>query len=133
MDSMARCASERLQPGGILQQWLPFGDNAVKASVARALADSFPFVRVYGSVEGWGRHILASMRPIPTRNAADLEARLPAGAIADMMEWGPAETPIQLFERMLPAETTTGQMIALSPGTPALKDDRPINEYYLLR
>jgi hypothetical protein len=33
---------ERLQPGGILAQWLPGGDDAVKASVARALKNSFP-------------------------------------------------------------------------------------------
>ncbi|MGD1154639.1 MAG: hypothetical protein ABSA41_02305 [Terriglobia bacterium] len=126
-------AKERLQPGGILQQWLPEGDNAVQASVARALKNSFPYVRVYRSVEGWGWHFLASLRPIPARSAADLVARMPAGAVVDLMEWGPAKTPNQQFDRVLSTETTTGQMIALSPSTPALQDDRPINEYFLLR
>ena len=28
---------------------------------------------------------------------------------------------------------TLDQLIALSPSTPALQDDRPINEYFLLR
>ena len=33
----------RLRPGGILQQWLPpKGDAFVRASVARALKESFP-------------------------------------------------------------------------------------------
>jgi spermidine synthase/MFS family permease len=126
-------AKERLEAGGILQQWLPLGDHAVQASVARALQNSFPCVRVYRSVEGWGWHFLASMRPIPARTAADLVARMPAAAIVDLMEWGPAKTPDQQFNRILSTETTTGQMIALSPGTPALQDDRPINEYFLLR
>jgi len=126
-------AKERLQPGGILQQWLPGGDTAVQASVARALKNSFPCVRVYRSVEGWGWHFLASMGPIPARNAADLVARMPAGAVVDLMEWGPAKSPNQQFDRVLSTETTTGQMIALSPSTPALQDDRPINEYFLLR
>jgi predicted membrane-bound spermidine synthase len=126
-------AKERLQPGGILQQWLPWGDRAVLASVARALKSPFSYVRVFRSVEGWGWHFLASMRPIPARNAEDLVARLPPGAIVDLMEWGPAKTPTEQFERVLSTETTTGQLIALSPSTPALQDDRPINEYYLLR
>jgi spermidine synthase len=126
-------AKERLQPGGILQQWLPAGDNAEQASVARSLEDSFPYVRVYRSVMGNGWHFLASMRPIPDRNAAELLERMPASAVADMMEWGPAKTPSQQFDLMLSTETTTGQVIDLSPATPALKDDRPINEYFLLR
>jgi predicted membrane-bound spermidine synthase len=126
-------AKEHLQPGGILQQWLPDGDNEVQASVARALRTSFPYVRVYGSIEGWGWHFLASMRPIPARNAADLVARMPARAVVDLMEWGPAKTPNQQFEPMLSTETTTVEMINLSPSTPALQDDRPINEYFLLR
>jgi hypothetical protein len=28
---------------------------------------------------------------------------------------------------------TTDQLIDLSPSTPAMKDDRPVNEYFLLR
>jgi spermidine synthase len=126
-------AKERLQPGGILQQWLPRGDNAVQASVARSLEDSFTYVRVYHSVMGGGWHFLASMRPIPARNAMELVARMPTSAVADMMEWGPAKTPSQEFELMLSTETTTEQVISLSPATPALQDDRPINEYFLLR
>ena len=54
-----------LQPGGILAQWLPKGDAAVQSSVSQALRDSFPYVRVFGSVERWGWHYLASNRPIP--------------------------------------------------------------------
>jgi spermidine synthase len=126
-------AKERLRPGGILQQWLPGGDTAVQASVARSLKNSFSCVRVFRSVEGWGWHFLASMRPIPARHAEDLVARMPAGAVVDLIEWGPAKTPNEQFDRMLSKETTTEQIIALSPGTPALQDDRPINEYFLLR
>ena len=89
--------------------------------------------RVYRALEGWGWHFLASMRPIPSRNAPDMVSRMPTTAVIDLMEWGPAETPSQQFERMLSTEMTPGQMIALSPSTPALRDDRPINEYFLLR
>jgi spermidine synthase len=124
---------ERLQPGGILAQWLPAGDDAVQASVARALTNSFPYVRVFPSVEHKGWHFLASDRPVQNRSAAELVARMPAKAVTDMMEWGPAKTPDEQFELMLSAEMTTEQLIALAPATSALQDDRPINEYFLLR
>jgi spermidine synthase len=124
---------ERLQPGGILAQWLPSGDDEVQASVARALKNSFSYVYVDPSVEKWGWHFFASDRPIPNRTAAELVARMPAKAVADMMEWGPAHTPDEQFDLMLAPRMTSEQMIALAPGTVALQDDRPINEYFLLR
>jgi spermidine synthase len=126
-------ARERLRRGGILQQWLPEGDDAVQASVARALKNSYPYVHVHHSVEHGGWHYLASMSPIPERTSAELVARMPASAISDMMEWGPARTPVEQFDRLLSNEMTLDQLIALSPSTPALQDDRPINEYFLLR
>ena len=64
-------AKQHLAPGGILQQWLYDGDDADHAAVTRALLDIFPYVRVYRSM--WGGpsyHYLASMTPIPERNAA---------------------------------------------------------------
>lgn len=126
-------AKLRLEPGGILQQWLPAGDNEIQASVARALKNSFPYIRVFHSVEGSGWHFLASARPIPIGTADELLARMPAPAIADMMEWGPANTPAEQFELVLSKPVALDQLIALSPSTPALQDDRPINEYFLLR
>ena len=126
-------AKQRLQPGGIFQQWLPKGDGAVLSAVARALRNSFPYVRVFQSVEHWGWHFLASTRPIPVRTAGEMVATMPAGAVTDMMEWGPAQTPEDQFRLVLSQEMTLDPLITLSPSTPALQDDRPINEYYWLR
>jgi spermidine synthase len=124
---------QHLRPGGILQQWLPWGDDAVQSSVARALQNSFPYVRVFHSVDHWGWHFLASARLIPLRTAEEMVARMPASAVADMMEWGPAKTPVQQINLMLSQEMTLDHIIQLSPATPALQDDRPINEYFRLR
>lgn len=124
---------ERLQPGGILAQWLPRGDAVVQASVARALKNSFSYVRVFPSVEHSGWHFLACDRPIQNRSAEELVERMPAKAVTDMMEWGPAKTPDEQFDLMLSAEMTTERMTALASAIPALQDDRPFNEYYLLR
>jgi spermidine synthase len=126
-------ARQRLEPGGILQQWLPEADNPTQAAVALAIKNSFPYVRVFRGIEGWGWHFLASERPIPMRTAAELVGRMPSAAVSDMMEWGPAASPEEQMNLLLSHQSSTDAVIALSPGTPALQDDRPINEYFLLR
>jgi len=126
-------AKPRLRPGGILAQWLPDADQNVQASVAKALKQSFPYIRVFRSIEQWGWHFLASESPIPRRTAADLAARLPAGAAADLIEWGPEDTPTEEFAVVLGQEVQLDDLIRQNPGIPALQDDRPINEYYLMR
>jgi len=125
--------NRHLEPGGILAQWFPGADAVVQSSVMQALRDSFPYLRVRDSVDHVGSHILASNRPIPTRTAAELLARMPPPAVADMMEWGPASTPGEQLNLMLSTPLTLGQMIALAPDIPPLSDDRPINEYHLFR
>jgi spermidine synthase len=127
-------AKRRLRPGGILQQWLPGTDDAViRASVARALKESFPFVHVFRSVEHWGFHFLASTRPIPNRTAAQLIKRIPAKAVRDLMEWGPEPNAELRFATVLKNELSLEEMVAEAPRAPALQDDRPMNEYYILR
>ena len=123
----------RLRTGGILQQWLPGGDVVVRASVARALKESFHYVRVFHSVEGWGYHFLASDTPLPNPAAAELARRLPAKAASDLLEWGPETTPEHQFADVLKNEISLDELIARAPAAPALQDDRPVNEYYVLR
>ena len=124
---------QRLRPGGILQQWLPIGDPEDVAAVALALRRSFPYVRVLAFGKNWGFHFLASDRPLPIRTASELAQRLPAAAAADLVEWDKQPDAEGRFEHLLHNELPIDQLIAASPTTPALSDDRPINEYYLLR
>lgn len=124
---------QRLRAGGILQQWLPVGDREDLTAVALALRRSFPYVRVFAYGQGWGFHFLASERPLPTLTASELAHRLPAPASDDLVEWDQERNPEGRFAFLLQHEVPLDQMIALSPATPALSDDRPINEYYLLR
>jgi spermidine synthase len=125
--------TQRLQPGGILQQWLPEGDRAVRASVARALKESFTYVRLFQYGPDWGFHFLASNRPIPNRTPAQLAQALPPGALKDLVEWTPDETPEEVFAEITSGETSIDQFIAQDPRAPAMQDDRPVNEYYVLR
>jgi spermidine synthase len=124
-------ARRRLRPGGILQQWLPDGSPTLVSAVA--LAETFPHVRAFFSVEGWGVHFLASTRPIPVRTATELAARLPAAAARDLIEWGPAPTPVGQFQAVVSREVPMWRLIEADPGAPTLTDDRPVNEYYFLR
>jgi len=127
-------AQRHLREGGILQQWLPAGgDGATAASVARALAESFPYVRAFTSVEGAGTHFLASMNPIPPLSAADLAKRLSPEAARNLVEWGPASSPTAQFEMVLNRERSLSSIIQEDSSVPALRDDRPVNEYFLLR
>ncbi len=124
---------QHLRPGGILQQWLPTGDKADITAVTGALVQSFPYVRVFAFGKNWGLHFLASDEPLPARTAHELAERLPAAAAADLVEWDPDRNPEARFAHLLQNEIPVRGLLALSPRTPALSDDRPINEYYLLR
>jgi spermidine synthase len=126
-------AKKHLRPDGILQQWFPGGDRATTASVARALKESFPYVRVFGSLEGWGLHYLASRQPIPERSAHDLASRMPDNAVRDLVEWGPYRSAEDQLAATLKREYDLDSVIAVSPNSPAMVDDRPVNEYSFLR
>jgi spermidine synthase len=123
---------QRLKPDGILQQWLPSGDSEVQTAITRALQESFPFVRIFPGVTSYGAHYLASEAPLPRRSAEELVQRMPPSAVRDMMEWGPKPTPVRQFAAMLDNEIAPERLLA-SPETPAMQDDRPVNEYFLLR
>ena len=124
---------QRLSAGGILQQWLPRGDAVTQAAVARALKESFPYVRVFHSFDDRGFHFLASNQRIVQGTAQELAERMPARAAQDFVEWGPELTAERQFAVILSRELSLDQMIAGAPHVPALQDDRPENEYYLLR
>jgi spermidine synthase len=133
-------ARQRLKPGGILQQWLPAtadDDPVDTAAVTRSLRNSFPFVRAFANE--FGVHFLCSERPIPVITTEQIVTRMPTSALADLTEWAPT-APVGLSERasaqlddLLQGELSLDSLVAASPNTPALTDDRPINEYYLVR
>lgn len=132
-DEFYRLAKQRLKPGGILQAWLPRGgDYAMAQAIARSLHDSFPYVRGFGSIEADGAHFLASESPIPKLSGAELAARMPPPARADLLEW---ETKLDLpayLDVVLKREFPMDSLLNADP-TIRITDDQPYNEYYLLR
>jgi len=129
---------QRLKSDGILQQWLPGGDAVVRSSVTRALVESFPYVRIFQAqpfvgLNGRGLHFLASNQPIPKRTGAELVQHMPTPAVTDLVEWSREPAPELEFDTVINSELSPEELIAQAPQAPALQDDRPVNEYYLLR
>jgi hypothetical protein len=92
-----------------------------------------PYVRIFHGFLGWGYHFIASTDPIPNRTASQLAERLPGRAVEDLTEWGTEATAEGQFLSILNNEVRPDLLIAEAPNTPALRDDLPANEYYVLR
>ena len=73
------------------------------------------------------------MEPWPAMSSAVLASRVPRAAAADFMEWGPRSTLREQFDVVLSRELSMDELLKRAPRAPALEDDRPINEYFLLR
>lgn len=124
----------RLNVGGLLQQWSPGGEQVIDEAIARSLIDSFDHVIAVRAFEGRGTHYTASMSPIQIPSNDDLVARLPEAARRDLVEWNTGDLldarrfVAKVMERQVPTNT----LLNPDPGI-AITDDRPFNEYYLLR
>jgi spermidine synthase len=125
-------ARTHLKPEGTLQQWCPGGEDKILGAVTRAIRRSFPHVRVFHSLEGWGFHFLASNTPIVIASPEVIAGRMPASAKEDLLEWMPDMTVEQVLEECIKKEVSLKHLVDYSDGT-TLTDDRPINEYFLLR
>jgi predicted membrane-bound spermidine synthase len=128
-----RVAIRHLRPGGILQQWLPNGDATVTSAFAQSLQHSFQDVRVFGSIDGWGLHFMASALPMARLPVSTLAGRLPPAAARDLVEWGPTSSVASQFEIVYGRERRIQDLIRGDLSAPLLTDDRPVNEYFLLR
>jgi spermidine synthase len=121
-----------LADGGIVQAWIPGGELRVVAAFSLALRDVFPYIRVFPSVAGWGAHLLASDQPIADRTGAEMAALMPPAARDDLVEWGPYPTPTEQLDAVLRTEDAP-DWAALQRLARPLTDDRPVNEYFLVR
>jgi spermidine synthase len=126
-------AKRHLRPDGILQQWLPTAEPVIVASVAKALRESFPYVRVFRAIDLQGLHFLASSSPIVLASPSVLASRMPADAVTDLLEWGPFHTASEQLSATLTREVSLDSLVQMDPAVPALQDDHPVNEYFLIR
>ncbi len=126
-------AKRHLRPDGILQQWVPGAEPRVEEAMIRSLLATFPHLVVLRSIEGWGMHFLASMQTIPELSASEFVAHMPMAAQRDLMEWGPAQTPEEMAAMILAPRVSLSAIVPDVARAPPITDDRPFNEYFLLR
>ncbi len=126
-------AKQHLNPGGIIQMWLP-GNAARETGQAalRSMCESFPYVRCFKSIQGWGVHMLGSMEPIEPFDANQLAARMPEGARQDLLEWSDIDNTPLILNGVLRREIHIAKALDPNPAI-QITDDKPFNEYYLLR
>ena len=125
-------AKQHLNTNGIVQMWFPGGENLTAQAVVRSINESFPYVRCFASVEGWGIHLLASMEPIPRLDASQLVARMPVAAQQDLMEWESHTNVTGYFSRVATNEYWIPSLLNTDRNV-QVTDDQPFNEYFLLR
>ncbi len=125
-------ARQHLNTNGIVQMWFPGGEMLTAQAVIRSIHESFPYVRCFPSVEGWGIHLLASMEPIAQLDPAQLAARMPAAAKKDLLEWNDSQDAAAYLARVITNEVSVPS--SLNPDLNVqVTDDQPFNEYFLLR
>jgi predicted membrane-bound spermidine synthase len=125
-------AKQHLKPGGILQMWFPGGEVLTDQAVIRSINESFPHVRCFLSVAGWGNHILASSEPIEQLDANQLVARMPESAKKDLVEWNDS-LDVPAFIGLVVTNEASVPGLLNSNLNVQITDDRPYNEYFLLR
>jgi hypothetical protein len=108
------------------------GELKILQAVARSLSNSFPYVKVYKSLEGWGFHFIASMTPVQVPSVNTITDRMPKTAGDDLMEWYDIKDLTQLMTKVLAGEMTLEEILT-NDKTLFITDDRPYNEYYILR
>jgi len=124
----------RLKTDGILQQWLPEGgDRATLNAVTTSLTRSFSYVLMYRPVKGQGYHYLASMSPIHIPTPAEAILHMPKAARNDRLEWelNSEERLMVIWSELLKGKVNPA-LFTMSSNI-SITDDRPINEYYLMR
>lgn len=123
---------QHLKDGGIVQVWLPGGDELSGQAVIRSVCNSFPHVRCFPSVENWGVHLLGSMQPIEELTPEQLAARMPATAKKDLLEWTDDKSAADYLGKVVGQELDPNKL--LNPNKDVvITDDDPLNEYFLLR
>jgi spermidine synthase len=125
-------AKRHLKPYGILQAWFPNAERATEQAIVRSVRDSFPYLQCFRSPGEFGTHILASMEPISVFNPGSLASAMPLSAATDLLEWSSTSDLTSYITLLLSKPLSTDQLLNPDP-TIRVTDDRPYNEYFLLR
>jgi len=130
-------ARARLNPGGVMMQWVPLGQtiDEFKAHV-RTFGSVFPNVIVAAGPAGYGFYMFGSDDPLAFDPAAMRDVLTRPGVLADVSS--AVDSPRHDLAGWLALIPTivhlSGPQVAAFAGPgPLVTDDRPLPEYFLLR
>ncbi len=133
-----RAAKARLNPGGVMMQWLPWSSQTMDELLAhmRSFKSVFPEVTIAFGPGGYGLYMLGSDEPI-TFDQANLEAVLARPGVTEDLSSAfdsPAHDAAG-WAREIPALVwISGDDVDRVLGSgPIITDDHPLPEYFLLR
>ncbi|HET7027308.1 MAG TPA: fused MFS/spermidine synthase [Candidatus Limnocylindrales bacterium] len=132
-----RATHDRLNPGGVMMQWVPFGQqlDEFKAHI-RTFETVFPNVVVAIGPGGNGFYMLGSDRPITFDPATMRSVLERPGILADISSApdSPRHTLDEWMTLLPSIVRLSGPQVAAFTGPgPLITDDHPLPEYFLLR
>ncbi|HEU4572027.1 MAG TPA: hypothetical protein VFR93_05025 [Candidatus Limnocylindrales bacterium] len=132
-----RAGHARLNPGGVMVQWVPFGQtlDEFRAHV-RTFAAVFPNVIVAQGPGGNGFYMLGSDAPLTLDPAAVRSVLERAGVVADLSSAFDSPRHDEAgWAKLIPSlvRLSGPQVSAFAGSGPLVTDDRPLPEYFLLR
>ncbi len=133
-----RAAKARLNPGGVMMQWLPWSSQTMDELLAhmRSFKSVFPEVTIAFGPGGYGLYMLGSDEPI-TFDQANLEAVLSRPGVTEDLSsaFDSPEHDAAGWARRIPSLVwISGDDVGRILGDgPIITDDHPLPEYFLLR
>jgi predicted membrane-bound spermidine synthase len=121
-----------LSDDGIFHHWFPSGEKKILHAIVRSLDEEFPYVRSYTSINDWGVHFLASKQPFETPTAEEMAQRMPEKAKMDLVEWASGVPANEIIQKIVTREFPLLSLLDSNEDL-LISDDKPFNEYYLLR
>ncbi len=132
-----QAARARLNPGGVMMQWLPFGETLDEfKDHVRTYASVFPHVIIAFGPGGAGVFMLGSDQPIAFDPATISSILSRPGVVQDLSSTADAPEHDQAgWEKEIPQLVwIQGDQVTRFAGTgPLVTDDHPLPEYFLLR
>jgi hypothetical protein len=127
----------RLQPGGIMMQWVPWGQSLSEFQAhVRTVAAVFPELLIAFGPGGYGALMLGSEAPIVIDPVAAGAVLSRPGVLEDLS--GAFDSPARTFDEWLAVIEgmlwiSGADVRAFAREGPLITDDRPLPEYFLLR
>ena len=131
-----KLAQNRLVQDGILQQWYPGGEPKMLQAVVASIRNSFPYVKIFRGLKGFGFHFLASRTPFQTPTVDEFILRMPEAARLDLLESNDSDTTPEDLRKLISKILAVEMSINEFPSNPPpvyITDDKPFNEYFALR